>query len=243
MIVIPAIDILEGQLVRLTQGDYSRKKVYSYDPVVVARKWKAIGAQWLHVVDLDGARQGRPVNVDVIKSVIMEFGPQVQVGGGLRTLEDIQSIVELGASRIVLGTSAVKDPEFLREVCAKYPDMVVAALDTRNGVVAIDGWTKSSGLDVLEVAKLVEDAGVGYILFTAIETDGTMTGPDIAAVQRLMSHVSVPVIASGGISEPEDLEELSKAGVYAVIVGKALYEGRLPEEVITTYSAPKEYME
>ncbi len=241
MIIIPAIDILEGKLVRLTQGDYSRKKIYSYDPVIVARKWKAIGAQWLHVVDLDGARQGHPVNMDVIEAIITEFGPQVQVGGGLRTLEDIRSVVEMGAGRVVLGTSAVKDPEFLRTVCAEYPDMVVAALDARNGVVAVDGWTKSSGLDVLEVANLVEDAGVGYILFTAIETDGTMTGPDIPAVQRLVSHVSVPVIASGGISELGDLEELSKAGVYAVIVGKALYEGRLPEEVITKYSVTRDY--
>lgn len=235
MILIPAVDILGGKPVQLLHGEYDRAIQYGQSPLEAALRWKAAGARWLHVVDLDGARAGVPVNREAVRSIVEQSGLQVQVGGGLRTEGSVEQILAYGAERVVLGTVAVENQDLLRRLCQLYPGRVVVALDARGGEVATRGWLQGSGRRVEDVARDVEQAGAAYILFTTIEADGGMAGPDIAALKALMKTVQVPVIASGGVGNVEHLEALEQTGVEAVIVGTALYEGRVPADAVRTY--------
>ncbi len=239
MILIPAVDILGGKPVRLLRGEYDRVTQYGESPLDAALRWKAAGARWLHVVDLDAARtgDGEAVNGESVRSLVQESGLWVQVGGGLRTDADVERVLGWGAERAVIGTAAVEDPEFLRRLCKRYPGRIVVALDSRGGEVTMRGWMERSGRNVHEVARQVEDAGASRILFTVIEVDGGLGGPDIAAIEELLSVVDVPVIASGGVGTVEHLESLERTGVESVIVGRALYEGTVPADVVAQYAS------
>ncbi len=236
MIVLPAVDILGGVPVQLLRGEYDRVTRYGDDPLDAALRWKQAGATWLHVVDLDGARTGQSTNGGAIRAIIEQSGLRVQMGGGLRTRHDVQRVLGWGAARAVIGTTAARDPSLLREICATYPGQIVVSLDTRGGEVAVAGWTEGSGKTLLDAAREVEAAGAARILFTAIETDGGMAGPDLGAIEALLRAVTIPVIASGGVGSVEHLAALERTGVEAVIVGTALYEGRVPTAVVAQYA-------
>ena len=230
MILLPAIDILGARAVRLEKGEYGSSKVYEDDPVVAAARWVEQGAEFLHVVDLDGAREGRPVNLDVTGRIVSEVGVPVQVGGGIRDLEGIGLLLDAGASRVVIGTAAIRDPEFLDEALrAAGAEKVVVAVDARAGEVSVEGWTEGSGLPATEAVVRLGSIGAERFLFTAIETDGTMEGPDMNALAEVAGATPHPVIASGGVGDLGDLRTLASgapSNVDSVIVGKALYEQR-----------------
>ncbi len=235
MVVIPAVDILNGRPVQLLRGEFDRVTHYGDSPLEAARRWKEAGATWLHVVDLDGARSGKGSNGDAVRTIIEESGLCVQVGGGLRTFNDVTRVLGWGAERVVVGTAAVRDPDLLKELCVACPGQIVVALDARGGEVAVEGWTEGSGKRVLDAARDVQSAGASRILFTAIETDGGLGGPDVPAIEALLQVAEVPIIASGGVGSVDHLEALSRTGVEAVVVGTALYEGRVPSSVIAQY--------
>lgn len=236
MYLIPAVDILDGRPVRLLQGEYESAKQYGDSPIEAALRWQEAGAQWLHVVDLDGARTGRPVNGGVVRELARQTSLRLQVGGGLRTERDVAELLEAGVERAVLGTAAVRSPGLLQAVCRAFPGRIVVALDVRAGQVAVEGWTESTGVPVEEAATAVVEAGAPRLLFTVIERDGTQVGPDLQALRALVSAVSVPVIASGGVGSVGDLEMLAATGVEAVVVGRALYEGSVPVSVLKRYA-------
>lgn len=230
MIVIPAIDILDGRAVRLHRGDYGSSRVYEDDPLTAATRWVEQGAEVLHVVDLDGAREGRPVNLSRIGDIASDLGVPVQAGGGIRDLASVSGLLEAGVSRVVVGTAAIRDPKFLAEAIEiDGSDRIVVAVDSRAGEVSVEGWTEGSGIPVSDAVADLGGRGATRFLFTAIETDGTMQGPDIESLNAVASATPHPVIASGGVGTLSDLEQLSaesSGNVEAVIVGKALYEGR-----------------
>jgi len=223
---IPAIDLLAGKVVRLHKGDYAQVTVYSDDPAGQARLFRDAGARRLHVVDLDGARDGKPGNRHVIEQ-ILKAAPEllVQVGGGIRTREAAEAWYQAGATRVVLGTVAIKNPELARSLCAEHPDGVVMALDAKGGMIAVEGWLEATGKPVHEVAAQADAWGASAILFTDIDRDGTREGPAVEATSALQSKVKATVIASGGIGRLEDLAALRRAGVRAAVCGRALYSG------------------
>jgi phosphoribosylformimino-5-aminoimidazole carboxamide ribotide isomerase len=223
--LIPAIDLLGGKVVRLHQGKYDEVTVYDDDPVAMARRFEEQGATRLHVVDLEGARRGRPAHVPIIRGILQETNLQVQIGGGVRNEAVAAQWMEAGAARVVLGTIAVKAPDVARMICDRYPAAVVIALDARDGKVAVEGWQEQSGQDLVELAKEVDGWNIGAILFTNIHKDGTREGPDVQGTASLQSHVSTTVIASGGIASLDDLRALSSAGVHSAVCGRALYSG------------------
>jgi phosphoribosylformimino-5-aminoimidazole carboxamide ribotide isomerase len=232
MLLIPAIDIKDGRCVRLRQGDMEQATVFSDDPVQMARHWVALGAQRLHVVDLNGARSGRPVNEPVIRRIVEAVGDRVpvQLGGGLRDLDTIERYIDGGIAFVVIGTAAVKNPGFLHDACSAFGGHVVVALDAREGKVATDGWSKLTGHDVVDLAVKFEDYGVEAILYTDIGRDGMLTGVNIDATVALARAVKIPVIASGGVATLDDIERLCRVegeGVEAAILGRSLYEGTL----------------
>jgi phosphoribosylformimino-5-aminoimidazole carboxamide ribotide isomerase len=237
MILYPAIDILDGKAVRLAQGEYDRETVYDDDPVDAARRWAEGGAGYLHVVDLDGARAGRPVNLKAIGRIAEAVECPIEVGGGLRDEAAVAETLAAGASRVVIGTAAVRDPAFLDAVLAGHgPAGVVASVDARAGEVSLAGWTESSGADVADVVAGLTARGVERFLFTPIEVDGMMTGPNLPELRRVAAATEAGVIASGGVGELSHLEELAESApenVEGVIVGRALYEGRftVPEAI------------
>lgn len=235
MLLIPAVDILNGKPVQLLQGDYDHVTSYGDSPLDAALRWRDAGANWLHVVDLDGARNGLITNGDAIRSIIERSGLKVEVGGGVRTTEDAERLIEWGAERVVIGTRAVEDAKWFREVCDRLPGRAVAALDAKHGKIAVRGWEQATELSVPEATSQVEECGASRILFTAIEQDGTLTGPNIPALRELLSRTHLPVIASGGVGSPEHLEALSRTGAEAAIVGTALYEGKVPLSEIRKY--------
>lgn len=230
MIVLPAIDILGGRAVRLHRGEYGASTIYEDSPMDAAARWVEQGAEFLHVVDLDGAREGRPVNLADVAEVSTGVGVPIQVGGGVREISTVDALLEAGVARVVIGTAAIRDPEFLAAAIELAgPDRIVIAIDARSGEVSLQGWTEGSGVTASDAAVDLGDRGARRFLFTAIETDGTMEGPDIEALSAVAESTSHPVIASGGIGTLDDLELLSSrapGNVEAVIVGKALYEGR-----------------
>lgn len=224
--ILPAIDIRGGRCVRLTQGDYDRETVFDSDPADAARRWIAQGARRLHIVDLDGAREGRAVNADAVER-IAALGAPLQVGGGVRDLETVSRYRALGVSRIILGTAAIADADFLRAALAERADDLVVSVDARGGKAALAGWTESSGRDAVEVAQQLEAVGVRRLIYTDIASDGMLGGHDEAAFARLAAAVSIPVIAAGGIAEPAQIRRLREAGAAGVVLGRALYDGRL----------------
>jgi phosphoribosylformimino-5-aminoimidazole carboxamide ribotide isomerase len=232
MLLIPAIDLKDGKCVRLRQGDLSDVTVFSEDPVAMARHWVAQGARRLHLVDLNGARSGRPVNETVIRRIVTAVGEDVpvQLGGGIRDLDTIERYIDDGIAYVVIGTAAVKSPGFLQDACSAFGGHVIVSLDARDGKVATDGWSKLTGHDVIDLAKKFEDYGVEAILYTDIGRDGMMTGVNIEATVELARAVKIPVIASGGVSGMADIERLCAVepdGVEAAILGRSLYEGAI----------------
>lgn len=225
MELIPAIDLLDGKVVRLHQGKYDEVTVYDDDPVAMAKRFEAQGAARLHVVDLEGARSGESAHVAIIQGILRETHLQVQIGGGVRDEAVAAQWMDAGAARVVLGTVVVKAPEVARAICDRYPKGIVIALDARDGKIAVEGWQEQSEQDVVELAKEVDGWNIGAILFTNIHKDGTREGPDVEGTAGLQSHVDTTVIASGGIGALDDLRTLSAAGVRSAVCGRALYSG------------------
>jgi phosphoribosylformimino-5-aminoimidazole carboxamide ribotide isomerase len=223
--LIPAIDLLDGKVVRLHRGKYDQVTIYDDDPVAMAERFEEEGAKRLHVVDLEGARRGAPAHVPVIERILRSTALRVQVGGGVRDEAVASRWMDAGADRVVLGTVVIKAPEVARAICERYPRAVVMALDARDGKVAIEGWQEQSERDVTELAREVDAWNVGAILFTNIQRDGTREGPDVDATAALQSHVETTVIASGGIGSLEHVRALASAGVRAAVCGRALYSG------------------
>jgi phosphoribosylformimino-5-aminoimidazole carboxamide ribotide isomerase len=230
MILLPAIDIRGGQAVRLQQGEFDSEKVYDADPLDAARRWVADGARALHVVDLDGARSGEPANVEHVRRICSQVTVPVQVGGGLRTIEAISHTIEAGATRVVLGTAAYRDVDLLDTALAQYGDRVVVSVDVRDGMLAASGWTEQTELPVGPVIERLGARGVHRFVYSSIERDGMLSGPDLDEVGRIADVVRGTFVYSGGVSSVEDLRALAglrQVNLAGVIVGKALYEGRL----------------
>lgn len=225
MELIPAIDLLDGKVVRLHQGRYDEVTVYEDDPLAAALAFEHQGARRLHVVDLEGARSGKPAHVSAIRRILSKTSLEVQVGGGIRSESTAVQWFDAGAARVVLGTVVVKAPAEARSICTRYPGAVVVALDAREGKVAVEGWREQSTRSVVALATEVDAWGIAAILFTNIQRDGTREGPDVEGTADLQSHVEATVIASGGIGSLDDLRALSTAGVRAAVCGKALYSG------------------
>jgi phosphoribosylformimino-5-aminoimidazole carboxamide ribotide isomerase len=225
MDLIPAVDILEGKVVRLHRGDYGRVTVYDDDPSAAAARFEDAGASRLHVVDLDGARDGRPGNVPAIEAILSRTSLAVQVGGGIRHAEAARRWYEAGASRVVLGTVAIKDPAFAKSLCSERPGGVIVAIDARDGEVAVEGWLEGSGRRAEDLAREVDSWGAAAVLYTNIDRDGTREGPDVEGTAAMQRLVEATVIASGGIGSLEDLRALVEAGVREAVCGRALYGG------------------
>jgi phosphoribosylformimino-5-aminoimidazole carboxamide ribotide isomerase len=233
VLIIPAIDLKDGKCVRLKQGDMSTATVFSDDPVAMAKHWAAQGARRLHIVDLNGAVAGRPKNEKVIRDMIATVGAQVpiQVGGGIRDLDTIESYLDAGVTYIVIGTAAVKNPGFLSDACYAFPGHIIAGLDAKDGKVAVEGWSKLTGHDVVDLAKKYEEYGIEALVYTDIGRDGMMSGVNIDATLRLAQATKTPIIASGGLNSVADVQavcqRLVPEGVIGAIAGRALYEGKL----------------
>jgi phosphoribosylformimino-5-aminoimidazole carboxamide ribotide isomerase len=233
MQIWPAIDLRGGRCVRLCQGDYQRETVYGEDPVAMARHWVAEGASRLHLVDLDGARDGagidgRTANFDVISAVAKSSGVEIQLGGGIRDESTIEAILALGILRVVVGTRAVAEPQWLRDVARRWPKRIVLGIDARDGLVATHGWLNTSRIEAIEFARQFADEPLAAIVYTDIATDGMLAGPNVAAMGEMQRAVALPVIASGGVTTAEDVSQLAKAGLAGCIIGRSLYEGRIP---------------
>ena len=228
--VIPAIDILGGKCVRLKQGRYETPIIYSNDPVEMAKKWESLGAKRLHVVDLDGARTGTPENIELIKNIIKELQIPVQIGGGIRTFAAISDLIKFGANRIVLGTTAIKNPNLISNVCEKFDDSIAVAIDAKGNFAAAEGWMYVSKKNILTLAKEAISLGVRRFIYTEINRDGMLTGPNFDGIKNFAEAVGVAVIASGGVSSKEDVQKLMEIGIEGCIVGKALYEGNVKLE-------------
>lgn len=239
MIIVPAIDLINGECVRLYQGKEEEKTVFSSSPVEIAKRWQSLGAQLIHVVDLDGAFSGSPQNLSTIIRIVQEIDIAVEVGGGIRTSAMARKILELGIDRVILGTIAFMEPQQVKALCQEFPQRISVGIDTRDGKIAIHGWKDTTDSHALEFCQKIEEWGVRNIIFTDIRTDGTLKGPNIQAVQKILEQVHIPVISSGGICMMEDLKQLSALeplGLEGVIIGKALYTGDIDlHEAIELY--------
>jgi phosphoribosylformimino-5-aminoimidazole carboxamide ribotide isomerase len=233
MLIIPAIDLKDGRCVRLKQGDMASATVFSDDPVAMARHWAAQGARRLHLVDLNGAVAGRPKNEKTIREIIQAVGGTlpIELGGGIRDLDTIESYLDAGVQFVVIGTAAVKNPGFLSDACYAFPGHIIAGLDAKDGKVAVEGWSKMTGHEVIDLAKKFEDYGVEALVYTDIGRDGMLTGVNIEATLKLAKAVKIPLIASGGLNSLADVEaicaRLFPEGIIGAIAGRALYEGKL----------------
>ncbi|HZR44055.1 MAG TPA: 1-(5-phosphoribosyl)-5-[(5-phosphoribosylamino)methylideneamino]imidazole-4-carboxamide isomerase [Ktedonobacteraceae bacterium] len=225
MIILPAIDIKDGHCVRLYQGDYDKVTTYSNDPVQVALRWQDAGASWLHVVDLDGAAQGKPVIVDLIHRIRAATKLHIEVGGGMRSLAHIEQVLGTGVDRVILGTVAITDRALLQEALAKWHERIVVGIDARDGWVAISGWRETSQVKAVSLARELCTQGVQRFVYTDISRDSTLRGPNINALVEMLHAISCPLIASGGVGSPADLQALATTGVEGAIVGKAIYTG------------------
>jgi len=234
MIIYPAIDILNGNCVRLFKGDYSKVTEYSKNPLEVAVAFSNAGATHLHIVDLDGAKTGLSVNAKIIKSICSKTNLLVQTGGGIRSMERIKELIDAGADRVVLGTVAIKNPELVRLAVKEYKEKIVVGIDALNDKVSVDGWTSDSGQNAISLAMLMKDMGVSSIVYTDISKDGTLEGPNIKALKDMIIKSGLDVVASGGIKDMNDIREVEKTGAYAVITGKAIYEGKISLEELFT---------
>lgn len=230
MIILPAIDIKDGQCVRLYQGDYAKATVYDSDPAQVAARWHKAGAKWLHIVDLDGAVQGYPVNLELLKRVRATTHIPIEIGGGLRSMEHIEQVFDAGADRVILGTIAITNRVLLQEALARYEDRIAIGLDARDGKIAITGWLETSGVTATDLATELSALGVRRFIYTDIARDGAMSGPNIEAIAHMQEAITqsthtYSLIASGGVSSLADLHVLAAMGVEGAVVGKALYTG------------------
>ena len=229
MILYPAIDLKDGQCVRLLRGEMEAATVFNDDPAGQARAFAAAGCRWLHLVDLNGAFAGRPVNAAAVEAILAAIHVPAQLGGGIRDRATIETWLEKGLARVILGTVAVRDPDLVRAAARAHPGRIAVGIDARGGRVAVEGWAETTELDATDLARRFEDAGVAAIVYTDIERDGAMQGPNVAATAALARAVSIPVIASGGVSSLEDIRALKASGapLDGVISGRALYDGRL----------------
>jgi phosphoribosylformimino-5-aminoimidazole carboxamide ribotide isomerase len=231
MLIIPAIDIKQGKCVRLQQGNMDLETKYSDNPLEMALKWEALGAELIHIVDLDGAFKKQVVNNKIIKNIVENIDAPIQVGGGIRNIDTVKMYLDSGVKRVIIGSVALYNPDFVIEICEKYPDKIVVGIDAKDGMVAVEGWSEVSDVSAQELAKKYESKGVAAIIFTDIRRDGMQTGPNIEATNELAQAINIPVIASGGVSSIEDIKELLKyKEIYGVITGRALYEEKLDLE-------------
>lgn len=230
MIIFPAIDLKSGQCVRLFKGDMNLATVFNDDPAAQALEFEKAGFKFLHIVDLDGAIAGAAANEESVKKILAAVKIPVQLGGGIRSLESIEKWLKMGVSRVILGTVAAKNPDLVIAACKKFPQKIVVGIDAKNGKVATEGWVKTSEISVLELAKKFENCGVAAIIYTDISRDGTLTGADLTGTKHLAENLKIPVIASGGISNLDDIKkisELKKSGVIGAIVGRAIYDKKI----------------
>ncbi len=228
MNVIPAIDLLEGRCVRLYQGDYNQSQVFSENPADVAKLWVKQGASWLHIVDLDGAKTGKIVNLSAIEAIAKAVSVPIQLGGGLRDRDSVTQLLAIGVQRVILGTIAVEQPQMVAQLCQEFPGQIIVGIDARNGKVATRGWLETSEILATELATQMQELGAAAIIYTDIHRDGTLGGPNLEALRGLAAAVTIPIIASGGVSSITDLLSLlalEPLGVTSVIVGRALYTG------------------
>lgn len=226
MIIFPAIDIRDGKCVRLFKGDFNQETVFSDKPEEMAEKWQAEGAEFLHLVDLDGALAGKSQNLATVKKIIAAVNIPVELGGGIRTMENIDEVLALGVKRVILGSVAVKNPELVKEACAKYGERIVIGIDAKAGIVAVDGWGVSGNVDVITLAKEMAKAGVKTIIYTDISRDGTLAGVNVEATAKLARESGINIVASGGVKSTADIKALlpyEKDGIEGVIVGKSIY--------------------
>ena len=228
MQLYPAIDIKNGQCVRLTQGLFDNVKVYYNTPRDAAMLWEEMGGSFLHVVDLDGALAGRPVNLEAVGQIIRAVRIPVETGGGIRTCEDVKALLNIGVSRVIIGTRAVESPEFVKQLIEEFgPDKIVLGVDAKDGLVAVEGWEKVSSLTASDLCAMMKGFGIRHIIYTDISRDGMLSGPNVSATKRLTEETGLDVIASGGVSCMEDLQALYEAGIQGAIMGKALYEQKI----------------
>ena len=230
MLIIPAVDIKNGKCVRLVQGRMEDETVFSHDPAAMAQKWAVAGAELIHVIDLDGAFGKSPQNIDAIKNILKTVNTPIQLGGGIRTERTIRMYLGMGVNRVVIGTEALNNPELVEQAARVFPGQIVVGIDARNGRVAIEGWTETTPIKAVDLAKRFQNCGVAAINFTDIYRDGMQTGPNIEATQRLAEAINIPVVASGGVSNIRDIQNLlplEAIGVTGVITGRALYSGSL----------------
>ncbi len=227
MEVIPAIDIRGGKCVRLEQGDYDRETVFGDDPVKMAVRWSALGARRIHVVDLDGARDGSQTNAEVVRRIVQTVDSSIQCGGGIRDIPTLEHTIASGVTRVVIGTAAVKDPQMIRDAVAAIGDRLIVSVDARDGLVSLEGWTESTDISALSLIDRLQGMGVQRIVYTDILRDGVKGGPNFAMYERLSSETAVKVLAAGGVSSVEDVRRLAQAGVDGAIIGRALYTGEL----------------
>ena len=233
MILYPAIDMLDGQAVRLRQGKRNDVTVFG-QPVELAKQWRATGAQWLHLVDLTAAFEGKTAHLPLIREVVKAFDGQVELGGGLRTMEDIALRVEAGVSRCIIGTAAAENPALVEEACRRFPGKIAVGIDAKNGFVATRGWVETSALTAVDLALRMKDMGVDTIIYTDVSRDGMMQGPNVEATRKLVQQTGMDVIGSGGVSCLDDLRNLKNAGCAGAILGRAMYEGAFTvEEALT----------
>ena len=235
MIIEPAIDLKDGKVVRLLKGDFDTVHQVAEDPIVVAKDFAAAGAKVIHMVDLDGAKSGQRVNGDIVRSVTEQTGMKIELGGGIRSMADLEAVFAMGVWRAVIGSAAVTDPEFVHAAVMRYGDAIAVGVDTQDGKVKTAGWIEDSGLDYLAFAKSMEDMGVKTLIFTDIETDGALSGPSYRRLRELQEAVHCQIVASGGVSCNADIERLAEMGLYGAIIGKAYYAGTidLAQAVVT----------
>lgn len=232
MIIFPAIDLKDGNCVRLKKGDMEQATIFNESPAAQAKQFSEQGFSWLHIVDLNGAFEGKPVNIDAVKAIIASVGGkmQIQLGGGIRDITTIKNWLDAGVTRVILGTIALRDPELVKEACKLFPNKIVVGIDGKGGKVAVQGWAEDSDIDVITLAKKFENAGVAAIIYTDINRDGLMGGLDMDGTASLARAINIPVIASGGVASNADIEQVravEKDGVAGVIVGRAIYEGKI----------------
>ena len=230
MIIFPAIDIKEGKVVRLLQGKFDEGTEYSHDPLDMAKKWRDDGAEWLHIVDLDGAKTGKIQNMEAILNIVNNIDIPVEMGGGIRTIDDIEQLIDGGVKRVILGTKAINDLVFLKELIDRWKDKIAVSLDCSNGIILQKGWTSSTDIKACEFVKELEAIGLSCLIYTDVARDGMLTGPNIEALKELLAVTSIPIISSGGISSIDDIKalvDLNEEKVIGAITGKAIYEGKL----------------
>jgi phosphoribosylformimino-5-aminoimidazole carboxamide ribotide isomerase len=241
MIIFPAIDLKDGKCVRLKKGEMEQATVFNESPAAQAKQFLNQGFKWLHIVDLNGAFEGKPVNIEAVKSILKEVGGamQIQLGGGIRDLVTIKNWLDAGITRVILGTVALRNPQLVKDACKQFPGKIVVGIDGKGGKVAVEGWAETSDMPVTELAQKFENAGVSAIIYTDINRDGLMGGADVSGTAALAEAINIPVIASGGISSNADIEAIKtieNKGVCGVIVGRAIYEGKIDVEKVLKIS-------